>query len=86
MWAQYSIQVENRDELRSHLTKNGIPTAVFYPTPIHLSTAYADLNYDEKSFINSETISKKIISLPMHPFLKEKEMLNICNTVNSFFA
>ena len=83
VWAQYSIQVEDREKLKADLHKEGIPTATFYPTPIHLSLAYADLGYKKGDFPISESISKRIISLPMHPFLKKEEILKICDTVNS---
>ena len=83
VWAQYSIQVENRDKLKADLGEKGIPTATFYPTPIHLSAAYAHLGYKEGDFPNSEAISKRIISLPMHPFLEEQQILEITDLVNS---
>lgn len=83
VWAQYSIQVEDREQLKADLGENGIPTATFYPTPIHLSAAYAHLGYKEGDFPNSEAISKRIISLPMHPFLEEQQVLEITNLVNA---
>jgi UDP-2-acetamido-2-deoxy-ribo-hexuluronate aminotransferase len=83
VWAQYSIQVENRDKLKSDLAQQGIPTAVFYPIPIHLSSAYAHLGHSEGDFPISESVSKKIISLPMHPYLTKAEIMTICDAVNS---
>lgn len=83
VWAQYSIQVDDRDKLKSDLAQKGIPTAIFYPTPIHLSTAYKYLGYSTGDFPVSESISKKIISLPMHPFLTEITVKEISNAVNS---
>ena len=82
VWAQYSIQVENRDKLREDLSNSGIPTATFYPTPIHLSKAYSHLGYKIGDFPISEEISKKIVSLPMHPFLTEQEVVKIATAVN----
>ena len=82
VWAQYSIQVEDREKLKSDLSEQGIPTATFYPTPIHLSAAYSHLGYQTGDFPISEKISKHIISLPMHPFLDEEQILNISDAVN----
>ena len=82
MWAQYSIQVENREKLKEDLNKLGVPTAIFYPTPIHLSTAYSHLGYKTGDFPVSEDVSKKIISLPMHPFLEKEQILKITDSVN----
>lgn len=83
VWAQYSIQVDNREKLKSDLADKGIPTAVFYPIPIHLSSAYAHLDYSHGDFPVSESISKKIISLPMHPYLDESTIKTICDAVNT---
>ena len=82
VWAQYSIQVENREKLKEDLNKLGVPTAIFYPTPIHLSTAYSHLGYKTGDFPVSEDVSKKIISLPMHPFLEKEQILKITDSVN----
>ena len=81
VWAQYSIQVPNRDKLKSDLAEKGIPTAVFYPIPIHLSTAYSHLGYQAGQFPVCESVSKKIISLPMHPYLNESTIEHISNAV-----
>ena len=82
VWAQYSIQVDDREKLKADLSEKGIPTATFYPTPIHLSTAYKHLGYKEGDMPVSEAVSKKIVSLPMHPFLEESEILDIVTAVN----
>lgn len=82
VWAQYSIQVANRDQVRTELQANGIPTAVFYPTPIHLSTAYRELGYKRGDLPVSESISTRILSLPMHPYLEESQIESICAIIN----
>jgi len=81
VWAQYSIQIENRDEVREALSKEEIPTAVFYPIPIHLSTAYQKLNHKVGDFPNSEYASDRILSLPMHPYLSEQQIEFISNII-----
>ena len=82
VWAQYSIQVEDREKLKTDLAEKNIPTAVFYPIPIHLSSAYSHLGYEVGDFPVSEAISKKIISLPMHPYMSESTIVMICSAVN----
>jgi len=82
VWAQYSIQVNDRAKLQTDLQQLGIPTAVFYPIPIHLSTAYQALGYSAGDFPVTEGISHKIVSLPMHPFLKNEEVISIARAVN----
>lgn len=81
VWAQYTIQVSDRDKLKSDLNKKGIPTAVFYPKPIHLTAAYKFLDYKEGDFPITEKASKHVISLPMHPYLESKTIDYICDAV-----
>jgi len=71
-WAQFSICTrgeKERQEIRDSLSANGIPTAVYYPTPLHLQPAFAYLGYRAGDFPISEDISTRIFSLPMHPYL-----------------
>ncbi|MFT5572297.1 MAG: UDP-2-acetamido-2-deoxy-ribo-hexuluronate aminotransferase [Cryomorphaceae bacterium] len=82
VWAQYSIQVNDRAKLQADLGDKGIPTAVFYPIPIHLSTAYKHLGHKVGDFPISETVSKKIVSLPMHPYMDQSTIQTICDAVN----
>jgi len=83
VWAQYSIQVNDREKLQNDLRQAGIPTAVFYPIPIHLSTAYQHLGHSTGDFPITEEISHKIVSLPMHPFLDNEEVMSIAEAVNA---
>ena len=73
-WAQYTIQVPSRDQLQQSLVAAGIPTAVHYPTPIHLQPVFAYLQLSKGSFPVSEFVSERVISLPMHPYLTEQEI------------
>ena len=73
-WAQYSVLTENsegRTEMIDRLTARGVPTAIYYPKPLHLQPAFAYLGYDRGDFPVSEDISSRIFSLPMHPYLDE---------------
>lgn len=83
VWAQYSVQSPQRDLIRKKLGDQGIPTAIFYPIPIHLSTAYKHLGYNHGDFPVSEATAQQIFSLPMHPYLAEKEIQQICKLVVS---
>jgi dTDP-4-amino-4,6-dideoxygalactose transaminase len=72
-WAQYSILSEKRDQIMVSLKKSGIPTAIYYPKPLHLQKAFKYLGYEKGCFPVAEEISAKIFSLPMHPYLDEKD-------------
>ena len=74
VWAQYSIRVKNRDRIQNLLNDKGIPTAVYYPIPLHLQECFKHLNYKAGDFPVSELIAKEIISLPMNPFLSSTEI------------
>jgi len=73
VWAQYSILSDNRDKIKSDLNEVNIPSAVYYVKPLHLQTAFSYLGYEEGSMPVSEKTSKRVLSLPMHPYLERKE-------------
>jgi UDP-2-acetamido-2-deoxy-ribo-hexuluronate aminotransferase len=81
VYAQYTIQVENRDALQQALQAKGVPTAVHYPIPLNLQPAFAALAKPEGSFPVSESVAKKVMSLPMHPYLDESVMDRIVAAV-----
>jgi UDP-2-acetamido-2-deoxy-ribo-hexuluronate aminotransferase len=66
-WAQYTIQVPDRDKLQADLKAQGIPTAVYYPIPLPEQKGYA--KYPSAPTPVSARIGKKVVSLPMHPYL-----------------
>ncbi|ANV97447.1 aminotransferase DegT [Helicobacter enhydrae] len=81
-FGQYSVLVENRDRYIEHLKLCGIPTAVHYPTPLHLQEAFGYLGYQEGDFPVSERIAKRILSLPMNAFLEDREIDYIIQAFN----
>jgi dTDP-4-amino-4,6-dideoxygalactose transaminase len=84
VWAQYSILAksrEHREHLQSRLKENDIPTAIYYPKPLHLQTAYRSLGYEAGSFPISEEYAQRIFSIPMHPYLHEKDQAEIAKAL-----
>ena len=80
VWAQYSVLAEeekHRDSLQGTLKKAGIPTAIYYPKPLHLQTAFKYLGYKNGDFPVSEDRAKRIFSLPMHPYLSARDQQKI---------
>lgn len=72
VYAQYSIQAESsqhRAELMERLAKAGVPTAIYYPKPLHLQKAFAGLGYAPGSMPVSEAVAARVFSIPMHPYL-----------------
>lgn len=71
-WAQFTIEVPNPTEFGASLKEKGIPTARYYPKPVHQQSAYRDYPVQGNGLGNTEDCIDKIISLPMHPYLDEK--------------
>jgi UDP-2-acetamido-2-deoxy-ribo-hexuluronate aminotransferase len=82
-WAQYSIVSDRKKELMSRLQNAGIPTAVYYPRPLHLQTAFSSLGYIEGSMAVSEKTSNTIFSLPMHPYLSRQDQDRIIECITT---
>jgi len=72
-WAQYSLLSNDRDSEMAKLKEHGVPTAIYYPKPLHLQEAFAHLGHQHGDFPVSEDIAGKIFSLPMHPYLSEAD-------------
>jgi UDP-2-acetamido-2-deoxy-ribo-hexuluronate aminotransferase len=77
VWAQFSVLSEHREALQARLKEAGVPTAVYYPRPLHLQGAFAHLHHREGDFPVSEAVARRIFSLPMHPYLGEAEQQRI---------
>jgi dTDP-4-amino-4,6-dideoxygalactose transaminase len=84
IWAQYTIEHENRDGLAAHLKDQGVPTAVYYPVPMHLQPAYARFSAGPGSLPVTERLMERVISLPMHADLDEVTQDRIIAAVASF--
>lgn len=83
-WAQYTIEVPNRDELATFAKTKGVPTASYYPIPIHHQNPYRGYPVGGNSLPVSDEAAKNVISLPMHPYLDEDTQDYIINTVKEF--
>lgn len=84
---QYTIRVRNgkRDALQQHLTAAGIPTAIYYPIPLHLQKAYRQPSIGPGSFPVAELLSAEVLSLPIHTELEEDQLSYICSSIQKFF-
>ncbi len=80
-WAQYTILSDGRDEVAAKLKARGIPTAIYYPRPLHLQPAYAGLGLGPGSIPVSERLSERVLSLPMHAYMDDTTAERICDEV-----
>ena len=81
VWAQYTVRVQNRDELQGKLKEQGIPTAVHYPTPLHMQDCFQYLDLKQGDFPVAEQASKEVMSLPMNPYVTDTEQEIIINAL-----
>jgi UDP-2-acetamido-2-deoxy-ribo-hexuluronate aminotransferase len=81
VYAQYTIRVPDRNALGKRLKEAGVPTAVYYPKCLHEQPVFSALGYNYGDFPQAEKAAKEVISLPMHPFLGEKEQDKIVEAV-----
>ncbi|WLH11220.1 DegT/DnrJ/EryC1/StrS family aminotransferase [Pseudomonas hefeiensis] len=77
-YAQYTILVDERDQLQETLKKQGIPTAVHYPIPLNKQPAVADAS---AQLPTGDRVAEQVMSLPMHPYLDDETVANICAAV-----
>lgn len=86
-WAQYTLQVENKEVragLQAALKELDIPTAIYYPIPMHRQTAFSYLNLNDNHCPVSDQLADTVISLPIHPYLSETDQDVICEAVCDF--
>jgi dTDP-4-amino-4,6-dideoxygalactose transaminase len=83
VWAQYTIRapVEFRNKLAADLKANGIPTAVYYPRPLHHQAAYRGYPVSKEGVPISERLSLEVLSLPMHPYLEPPQQHRIIDAI-----
>ncbi|QSR36021.1 aminotransferase DegT [Marinobacterium iners] len=73
-WAQYTIRVQNREQVQQKLKDAGIPTAVHYPIPLNKQPAVADAKAELPV---GDEVAEEVMSLPMHPYLSEQEQQRV---------
>jgi UDP-2-acetamido-2-deoxy-ribo-hexuluronate aminotransferase len=81
VYAQYTIRVPNRDQVAARLKAQGIPTAVYYPKCLHEQPVFASAGFHRGDFPVAEQAAREVLSLPMHPFLGEKDQDRIIESL-----
>jgi len=82
---QYTIRTEKRDQLQKYLTRNGIPTQIYYPFPLHIQPAFRYLGYKKGSLPETEKACREVLSLPIYPELTRKEQNYIIKKIKEFY-
>ncbi|MFN6991530.1 MAG: DegT/DnrJ/EryC1/StrS family aminotransferase, partial [Fervidobacterium sp.] len=84
VYHQYVIEFEDhetRERVRTHLEKNQIGTALYYPVPLHLQKCFAQFGYKEGDLPISEKLSKTTLALPIFPELRDDEIQEVVNRI-----
>ncbi|WP_333586671.1 DegT/DnrJ/EryC1/StrS family aminotransferase [Phenylobacterium sp.] len=84
VWAQYTIETDDRDGLGAHLKGADIPTAVYYPIPIHRQGVYSGYPTGPGGLPVTQAKAERVISLPMHPYLEPDVQDQIIAAVRAF--
>ena len=83
-WAQYTLVLKSeaqRNYVQTRLKEIGIPTMVYYPKPLHKQTVYKAYNFNLDDLKVSEKLSNTVLSLPMHPYMSEEQINEICKMI-----
>jgi len=81
VYGQYTVLVEQREEIQIRLQENGIPTAVHYPVPLHLQPAYVSICHAHGTLSNAEQAAERVMSLPMSADLTAEHQDHIIQTL-----
>lgn len=83
VYAQYTIEVDDRDALQQELKALGIPTAIHYPLGLHEQPIFKKMYPDVQSFPTTEQAARRVLSLPMHPYLSYADQEKVANALRS---
>lgn len=86
-FAQYTIKLKNKDQrdgLQVRLKEHGIPSMVYYTKPMHKQEAFAGLEFNENDFEITNELCDVVLSLPMHPYLKEDDVDAVCDVIKDY--
>jgi dTDP-4-amino-4,6-dideoxygalactose transaminase len=86
VYNQFVIRTPERDKLREYLRNSGIPTEIYYPSPLHLQPAFADLGCGPGAFPESEEASQEVLALPVFPQMTEAQQKMVVDQIGEFFA
>ncbi|MEM1401287.1 MAG: DegT/DnrJ/EryC1/StrS family aminotransferase, partial [Pseudomonadota bacterium] len=84
VWAQYTLTLDGeRDAVAATLKQQGIPTAIYYPMPLHQQSAYSSFPIAGNGLPVCEHLSRHVLSLPMHPYMGQAEQARVIDGVQA---
>ena len=85
VWAQYAIEVDDRDAFLDYMRGQGLPVAAYYPRPIHEQTAYAEYPVVSSGLSETNRVKNFAAALPMHAYLSAADQDRIIDAVKGFY-
>jgi dTDP-4-amino-4,6-dideoxygalactose transaminase len=85
VYNQFSIRLSMRDELQQYLRDKGIPTEIYYPSPLHIEAAFTYLDYRNGDFPVSEFACREVLSLPIYPELRYEQQRAVVAGIADFY-
>ncbi|UNS99836.1 DegT/DnrJ/EryC1/StrS family aminotransferase [Streptomyces tubbatahanensis] len=82
----YLIEADDRDRLAEHLTRHGVGTEIYYPTPLHLQPCFAHLGHSRGDFPRAEAASARALALPLYPDLDVEQVDRVSETIREFYT
>ncbi|MEJ2539832.1 MAG: DegT/DnrJ/EryC1/StrS family aminotransferase [Gemmatimonadota bacterium] len=86
VYNQYTLRVERRDSLRSHLSERSIGTGVYYPVPLHLQACFSPLGGQEGDLPVAESLCREVISLPIYPEVGAGAVERVAAEIRAFYG
>ncbi len=86
VFAQYTVEVDHREIAETRMKQHGVPTAVHYPVALHMQPVFAHLGHAEGDFPLSEAAARRVMSLPMHPYLTEAQQAQVVEALAQVVA
>ncbi len=84
-WALCVVRAKDRDGLRAHLAEKGIGAGVYYPSPLHLQPAFADLGYEQGAFPHAEKACREVLALPLFAGITQSQVGEVVEAVRAFY-
>lgn len=86
VYNQFVIRAQERDALREHLRQAGIPTEIYYPSPLHLQPAFAGLGYRKGDFPRAEAACEQVLALQIFPEMPEAQQQSVTDEIANFYC
>lgn len=84
-WAQYTIRLESKEQrnhLQTKLKENGVPSMIYYPTPMHAQTAYRAIGDKYGACPVTAQLCDTVLSLPIHPYITDEDIEKVCHLIS----